>query len=166
MPLIHQRRILYNRWAASGCVSDHALFAAARSEARAEVHRAKNQWLYSLAEQVDLGHSSCNGASVWASIRTIQRSYQGIRSVTVCTIKTSKAIYVSLWNLSLAIGLVIFRKFSILRAGIQRQVLSLCDITRYIMILQISRHLVSYPALSGVWRTARRLENQAFYLKC
>ena len=47
------------------------------AKARAEVRRAKNRWLYSLAEQADLGRSSCNGASVWASIRTIQRSYQG-----------------------------------------------------------------------------------------
>ena len=87
LPLIYQSRISCNRWPASGCVSEHALFAAARSKARAEVRRAKNRWLYSLAEQADLGRSSCDGASVWASIRTIQWCYQGIRPVTVCAIK-------------------------------------------------------------------------------
>ena len=87
-PLLEERRRCYNRWVASKSREDHACFKAARSKARAEIRRIKSSWLESVAAQADLGRASCHGGSAWTAIRTIQKSFQGLRPIPSTTIRS------------------------------------------------------------------------------
>lgn len=77
-PLLQERRECYNKWVKTGCPTAHACFKAARSTARSEIRRAKNQWMARVAAQAELGRKTFHGKSVWTSIRTLQRNHQGL----------------------------------------------------------------------------------------
>lgn len=88
LPLIDDRRVKYNKWVQSADASDEAAYKAARSRARAEVRRAKNRWLMDLAAKAEVGRKSYHGDTVWSSIRTIQKSFQGLRPSTATSIRS------------------------------------------------------------------------------
>ena len=87
LPMIKERRLLHQRWVESGETEDYAKFKTARSEARAAVRRAKNNWLANVAKQAELGRASRQSGSTWPAIRSIQRCFQGLRPVPVLGIK-------------------------------------------------------------------------------
>ena len=89
-PLIRERRVTYNDWIRTGDAGKLSRFKTARSRTRAEVRRVKAQWLHDLAEKADLGRVNCSGATVWSSIRDIQRSFQGLRPVTVPLVRDDR----------------------------------------------------------------------------
>ena len=80
----------YNDWIRTGDAGKLSRFKTARSRTRAEVRRVKAQWLHDLAEKADLGRVNCSGATVWSSIRDIQRSFQGLRPVTVPLVRDDR----------------------------------------------------------------------------
>ena len=87
--LLGEHHRCYNAWVRSGLSADHGKFKLARSCARAEVRQTKERWMMTVAEQADAGRRSCNGASVWTSIRALQRCYRGLQPVPVRSTKTA-----------------------------------------------------------------------------
>ena len=77
-PLLEERRRCYNNWVRSGSPTDHALFKAVWSRARAAFRQVRAQWLEHLAAQAESGRTSRHGKSVWHAIKAIQRSHQGL----------------------------------------------------------------------------------------
>ena len=81
-PLLEARRVAYNQWVRSGSAGDHSEFKRLRSQSRAAVRRAKNQWLARMAHMADSGRKKWNSATVWRSVKSMQRCYRGYEVIS------------------------------------------------------------------------------------